>query len=129
MMMMNSSALVHANKSHPLANVSIMSALTVHCWLEGEPARERTSSPSLIYSEAKKMKSVTLHTLICLSGQQKILQFCFIQANYSGGEEMINCGCRTYGVINSVIKVFMRLCKSLKLSEEGVQESAAISSV
>ena len=42
-----------------------MSTLTVHCRWEDETARERTGHPPS-YAEAKKMKSLTLHTHGCL---------------------------------------------------------------
>ena len=49
----------------PLANSAMMSTLTLHCQWENEMVRERTGRlPS--YAEAKKMKSLTLHTHGCL---------------------------------------------------------------
>src|SRR6218665_808835 len=48
-------------RMRPLANSAMMSTLTAHCQWEDEMARETTGhSPS--YTEAKKMKSLTLHT-------------------------------------------------------------------
>src|SRR6218665_36552 len=45
----------------PLANSAMNSTLTAHCQWEVETVRERTGhQPS--YAEAKKMKSLTLHT-------------------------------------------------------------------
>src|SRR6218665_955172 len=44
----------------PLVNSAKMSTLTVHCQWEDETVRERTGNP-LSYTEAKKMKSLTLH--------------------------------------------------------------------
>ena len=47
-----------------LANSAMMSTLIVHCQWEDEMVRERTGhTPS--YAEAKKMKSLTLHTHGC----------------------------------------------------------------
>jgi len=43
----------------------MMSTLTVHYQWEDEMVRERTCHPP-IYAEAKKMKSLTLHTHGCL---------------------------------------------------------------
>jgi len=43
----------------------MMSALTVHYQLEDETVRERIDHPPS-YAEAKKMKSLTLHTHGCL---------------------------------------------------------------
>ena len=52
--------------STPLTNSAIMSTLTVDCQWEDEMARERIGqSPS--YAEAKKVKSLTLHTHVCHS--------------------------------------------------------------
>ena len=49
---------------HPLANAAMMSILTAHCPWEDETVRGRIGySPS--YAEAKKMKSLTLHTHDC----------------------------------------------------------------
>jgi len=51
---------------HPLANSAMMSTLTaVHCQWEDETVRGRTGHPPS-YAEAKKMKSLTLHTHGCL---------------------------------------------------------------
>jgi len=48
-----------------LRHSAMLSALTTHCQWENETVRERTGhSPS--YAEAKKMKSLTLHTHSCL---------------------------------------------------------------
>ena len=49
----------------PLANSAMTSTLTVHCQWEDETVRERTGHPPS-YAEAKKMKSLTLHTHGCL---------------------------------------------------------------
>src|SRR6218665_1834235 len=49
----------------PLANSATMSTLSVHCQWGDETARERTGHPPS-YAEAKKMKSLTLHTHGCL---------------------------------------------------------------
>ena len=51
----------------PLANLALMSTPTVHCQWEDETVRERTGHPPS-YAEAKKMKSLTLHTHGCLLG-------------------------------------------------------------
>jgi len=49
----------------PLDNSAMMSTLTAHCQWEDETVRERTGhKPS--YDEAKKMKSLTLHTDLLL---------------------------------------------------------------
>ena len=50
--------------SAPLANSAMMSTLTVHCQWEDEMVRERTGHPPSC-AEAKKMKSLTLHTHGC----------------------------------------------------------------
>src|SRR6218665_2446718 len=48
----------------PLANAAMMSILTAHCQWEDETMRERTGHlPS--HTEAKKTKSLTLHTHGC----------------------------------------------------------------
>jgi len=49
---------------HPLVNSAMMSTLTAHCQWEDETVRERTGHPPS-YAEAKKMKSLTLHTHGC----------------------------------------------------------------
>src|SRR6218665_2759757 len=51
----------------PLANSAMMSKLTTHCQWEDETVRERTGHPPS-YAEAKKMKSLTLHTDGCPKG-------------------------------------------------------------
>src|SRR6218665_2480318 len=51
----------------PLANSAMMSPLTAHCQWEDETVRERTGQPPS-YAEAKKMKSLTLHTHGCAIG-------------------------------------------------------------
>src|SRR5688572_7056066 len=51
----------------PLANSARMSTLNAYCRWEDETARERTGHPPS-YAEAKKMKSLTLHTQGCLLG-------------------------------------------------------------
>jgi len=48
----------------PLASSAMMNTLTVHCQWETEPVRERTGHPPSC-AEAKKMKSLTHHTLGC----------------------------------------------------------------
>ena len=48
----------------PLANSAIMSTLTARCPWKDETVRERTDHPPS-YAEAKKMKSLTLHTHGC----------------------------------------------------------------
>ena len=48
----------------PLANSALMRTLTIHCLWEDEMVRERTAHPPS-YAEAKKMKSLTLHTHGC----------------------------------------------------------------
>jgi len=48
----------------PLANSAMMSTLTAHCQWEDETVRESTGHPPS-YAEAKKMKSLTLHTHGC----------------------------------------------------------------
>src|SRR6218665_1778535 len=48
----------------PLANSAMMSTLTAHCQWEDETVRERTGQPPSC-AEAKKMKSLTLHTHGC----------------------------------------------------------------
>src|SRR6218665_1116257 len=49
----------------PLVNFAMMSKLIAHCQWEDETVRARTNhSPS--YTEAKKMKSLTLHAHGCL---------------------------------------------------------------
>jgi len=45
----------------PLANSAMMSTLTANCQWEDEAVRERTGH-STSYAEAKKVKSVTLHS-------------------------------------------------------------------
>ena|SRR6218665_3533575 len=48
--------------SAPLVNSAVMSTATLHCWWEDESAREITGHlPS--FTEAKKMKLLTLHTI------------------------------------------------------------------
>ena len=55
---------------HLLANSAMMSTLTVNCQWEDETVRERTGHlPS--YAEAKKMKSLTLHTHGCLRASSR----------------------------------------------------------
>ena len=50
---------------HPLANSAMMSTVTTHCQWEDEMVRERSGhQPS--YTEAKKIRSLTLHTHGCL---------------------------------------------------------------
>src|SRR6218665_2928156 len=49
----------------PFHNVGRSGTLTVHCQREDETVRERTGHPPS-YAEAKKMKSLTLHTHGCL---------------------------------------------------------------
>ena len=49
----------------PLANSAVTCTLTTHCQWEDETVRERTGHPPL-FAEAKKMKSLTLHTIGCL---------------------------------------------------------------
>jgi len=44
-----------------LPKSAMMSTLTIHCQWEDDTARERTGHPPS-YTEAKKMKSLTLHT-------------------------------------------------------------------
>jgi len=48
----------------PLSNSAVTGMLTVPCHWEDEMARERTGQPPS-YTEAKKMKSLTLHTNDC----------------------------------------------------------------
>jgi len=48
----------------PLATSAMTSTLTVHCKWEDETAREQTAH-SPLYAEAKKMKSLILHTRGC----------------------------------------------------------------
>src|SRR6218665_2608267 len=52
--------------SHPIANSAMMSklTLTIYCQWEDKTVREKTGHPPS-YAEAKKMKSVTLHTHGC----------------------------------------------------------------
>jgi len=47
----------------PLANSAMMSTLTTHNRWEDEMVRERTGHPPS-YSEAKKMKLLTLHLIL-----------------------------------------------------------------
>ena len=54
----DSSYLLHLR---PLAKLAMMSTLTTQCECEDEKVRERTGQPPS-YAEAKKMKSLTLHT-------------------------------------------------------------------
>src|SRR5678816_4093294 len=54
----------------PLANSAIMSTLTVHCRWDDETVRERTGHPPS-YAEAKKMKSLTLHTHGCFRASSR----------------------------------------------------------
>ena len=49
---------------HPLANSAMMSTLTAHCQWEDDTAMERTGYPPS-YAEAKKLKSIKLHTHGC----------------------------------------------------------------
>ena len=49
----------------PLANSAMMSTLTGHCQWEDKTMRERTGHPPS-YAVAKKTKSLTLHTHVCL---------------------------------------------------------------
>jgi len=49
---------------HPLAKSAMMSTLTANCQWEDETVRERIGHPPS-FAEAKKMKSLTLHTLVC----------------------------------------------------------------
>jgi len=53
---------IAVNRNRPLANSAMMSTLTVHCQWEDETVRDRTGQ-LLSYAKAKKMKSLTLHTL------------------------------------------------------------------
>ena len=46
---------------HPIADSATMSTLTTHCKWEDETVRERTDHPPS-YAEAKKIKSLTLHS-------------------------------------------------------------------
>ena len=48
----------------PVANSAMMSTLTAHFQWEDETVRERTGHPHS-YAEAKKMKSLTLHSSGC----------------------------------------------------------------
>ena len=59
---MNSRFLFHLR---PLANSDMMSTLTAYCQREDETVRKRICHPPS-YAEAKKMKSLTLHTHGCL---------------------------------------------------------------
>ena len=52
----------------------MMSTQTVHCWLEDKTARVRTGYPPS-YAEAKKMKSLRLHTCGCLRASLKDTSF------------------------------------------------------
>jgi len=54
----------------PLANAAMMSTLTTLCQWEDETVRERTVHPPS-YVVAKKMKSLTLHTHVCLKASLK----------------------------------------------------------
>src|SRR6218665_3458804 len=56
---------VSAPSALTIANSAMMSTLTVHCQCQDETVRERTGNPPS-YAEAKKMKSLTLHTYGCL---------------------------------------------------------------
>jgi len=58
----------------------ILNTLTAHYQWEGETARERTGHPRS-YAEAKKMKSLTLHTLF----------FCFSCASNKPGLLVYTC--------------------------------------
>ena len=51
-----------STSSAPLANLAMMSTLTVYCRWEDETARERTGHPSS-YANAERMRLLTLHML------------------------------------------------------------------
>src|SRR6218665_3960281 len=53
-----------SNSPAPVANSAMMSTLTAHCQWVDNTLRERIGHPPS-YAEAKKMKSLTLHTHSC----------------------------------------------------------------
>jgi len=57
---------ISAPAEAPVANLTIISTLTVHCRGKDDMMRERTHSLAS-YAEAEKIKSLTLHTHGCHS--------------------------------------------------------------